>query len=169
MRSMRFTQSLYNFPDIKKIVQVNRMTSMKVLHPQFNRFRYIKTKSWPLCSHDYMPNIFLAIVCNLFIIYHVFRRCITLRYTVPVPILSYRFDKLPKLAKTLLKLLHDRAIDDHPIIFHSFSNGGTIFYNYISLEMQKQNKMLQVIVKFQKLTNVYTFLIPWALISFHSR
>lgn len=55
-----------------------------------------------------------------------------------------RHDKLPRLGERLLDLLHDMSLDEHPIIFHVFSNGGAFFYQYVSLQMQKQNKELQV-------------------------
>lgn len=36
------------------------------------------------------------------------------------------------------------SLDEHPIIFHIFSNGGAFFYQHVSLQMQAQNKQLQV-------------------------
>lgn len=73
-----------------------------------------------------------------------FRRCITVRVTGTTPLLAFRLDKLQKLAKRFLDLMYEKSLDEHPIIFHVFSNSAALVYQLVSLEMQKRNKTLPV-------------------------
>ncbi|KAL0277325.1 UNVERIFIED_CONTAM: hypothetical protein PYX00_004663 [Menopon gallinae] len=72
------------------------------------------------------------------------RGCITLRCTAPVVATFMRHDRLPKLGKKLLDVIYDMTLDEHPIFFHIFSNGGAFFYQHISFHMQRQERKLQV-------------------------
>lgn len=72
------------------------------------------------------------------------KSCITLRYTAPVECLFWRRDKMPYIGRRLLKVITDKQLDEHPIIFHIFSNGGAILYQHVSLAMQQANTPLKV-------------------------
>ncbi|KAK0098048.1 hypothetical protein PV326_011583 [Microctonus aethiopoides] len=69
---------------------------------------------------------------------------ITLRYIAPVECLFWRRDKLPNIAKQLLEVISDKSLDQHPIFFHIFSNGGAFLYQHISLAMEQAKNPLQV-------------------------
>lgn len=70
--------------------------------------------------------------------------CITLRYTAPVECLFWRRDKMPYIGKRLLQVITDKRLDEHPIFFHVFSNGGAFLYQHISLAMQRANTQFNV-------------------------
>ncbi|XP_078074711.1 transmembrane protein 53 [Mustelus asterias] len=64
--------------------------------------------------------------------------CIVLRYTAPWRQIFFSgiFSKnLHYTARKLLDLLFDIGIEDHPIMFHVFSNGGCMLYRHI-VELQ---------------------------------
>ncbi|CAK9825404.1 Transmembrane protein 53 [Anthophora retusa] len=70
--------------------------------------------------------------------------CITLRYTAPVKCLFWQRDKLPNIGKRLIKVIKSKNLDQHPIFFHVFSNGGAFLYQHVSLAMQKDYTPLKV-------------------------
>ncbi|CAK9805334.1 Transmembrane protein 53 [Anthophora plagiata] len=70
--------------------------------------------------------------------------CITLRYTAPVKCLFWQRDKLPNIGKRLIKVIKNKNLDQHPIFFHVFSNGGAFLYQHVSLAMQKDYTPLKV-------------------------
>ncbi|XP_053989884.1 transmembrane protein 53 [Hylaeus volcanicus] len=72
------------------------------------------------------------------------KSCITLRYTAPVECLFWRRDKLPYIGKRLIQVIIDKSLDQHPIFFHVFSNGGAFLYQHVSLAMQQSNTPLKV-------------------------
>lgn len=72
------------------------------------------------------------------------RSCITLRYTAPVECLFWRRDKMPYIGKRLLQVITDKRLDEHPIFFHVFSNGGAFLYQHVSLAMQRANTPFKV-------------------------
>ncbi|KAL6257192.1 hypothetical protein P5V15_012121 [Pogonomyrmex californicus] len=72
------------------------------------------------------------------------KSCITLRYTAPVECLFWRRDKMPYIGKRLLQVITDKQLDEHPIFFHVFSNGGAFLYQHISLAMQRANTPFKV-------------------------
>ncbi|XP_077255914.1 transmembrane protein 53 isoform X2 [Temnothorax americanus] len=72
------------------------------------------------------------------------KSCITLRYTAPVECLFWRRDKMPYIGKRLLRVITDKRLDEHPIFFHVFSNGGAFLYQHVSLAMQMANTPFKV-------------------------
>ncbi|XP_057333328.1 transmembrane protein 53 [Microplitis mediator] len=69
---------------------------------------------------------------------------ITLRCTAPVEYLFLRHDKLPSIGRKLLNIIKERNLDEHPIIFHIFSNGGAYLYQHVSLAMDQINNNIKV-------------------------
>uniref|UniRef100_T1J1M2 Transmembrane protein 53 n=1 Tax=Strigamia maritima TaxID=126957 RepID=T1J1M2_STRMM len=58
--------------------------------------------------------------------------CITIRY-VPAPRdVFLNPSKFQRVALKLLELITDLNLEEHPILFHMFSNGGCMVYRYIS-------------------------------------
>ncbi|XP_033333816.1 transmembrane protein 53 [Megalopta genalis] len=72
------------------------------------------------------------------------KSCITLRYTAPVECLFWRRDKMPHIGKRLIQVITDNSLDQHPIFFHVFSNGGAFLYQHVSLAMQQADTPLMV-------------------------
>ncbi|XP_066591147.1 transmembrane protein 53 [Prorops nasuta] len=72
------------------------------------------------------------------------KSCITVRYTAPVECLFWRTDRMPYIGQKLLEALMDKNLEDHPIFFHVFSNGGAATYQHVSLAMQKTDSPLKV-------------------------
>ncbi|XP_076623067.1 transmembrane protein 53 [Colletes latitarsis] len=72
------------------------------------------------------------------------KSCITLRYTAPVECLFWRRDKMPYIGKRLIQVITDKSLDQHPIFFHIFSNGGAFLYQHVSLAMQQASKPIKV-------------------------
>ncbi|OAD52765.1 Transmembrane protein 53 [Eufriesea mexicana] len=72
------------------------------------------------------------------------KSCITLRYTAPVECLFWRRDKMLYIGKRLIQVITDKSLDQHPIFFHVFSNGGAFLYQHVSLAMQQANTPLEV-------------------------
>ncbi|XP_015122912.1 transmembrane protein 53 [Diachasma alloeum] len=72
------------------------------------------------------------------------RSCITMRCTAPVEFLLWRRDKIPVIGRQLLQVIFDRSLDQHPIFFHVFSNGGAILYQQISRTMQEMRNQINV-------------------------
>ncbi|XP_044005796.1 transmembrane protein 53 isoform X2 [Aphidius gifuensis] len=69
---------------------------------------------------------------------------ITLRYTAPVKCLFWRRNEIPNIGKRLLQVISDRSLDQHPIFFHVFSNGGAFLYQQISLAIEQSYKNTRV-------------------------
>ncbi|XP_011298688.1 transmembrane protein 53 isoform X2 [Fopius arisanus] len=72
------------------------------------------------------------------------RSCITLRCIAPVEWLLWRRDKILIIGRQLLQVILDRSLDQHPIFFHIFSNGGAILYQQISVAMQGMGNPINV-------------------------
>ncbi|XP_042191581.1 transmembrane protein 53 isoform X1 [Callorhinchus milii] len=71
---------------------------------------------------------------------HIYKKkgCIVISYTAPwedIFLISLCTRSLHGTAKKLLDLLFDIGIEEHPIVFHVFSNGGCMLYRYI-IELQ---------------------------------
>ncbi|XP_013393756.1 transmembrane protein 53-A [Lingula anatina] len=60
------------------------------------------------------------------------RGFITIRYTASVEDVFFNQHKLRPIALKLLELLSDLSLEDNPIFFHVFSNGGGFVYRYIA-------------------------------------
>ncbi|KAL2716592.1 transmembrane protein 53 isoform X1 [Vespula squamosa] len=75
------------------------------------------------------------------------KSCITLRYTAPMECLFGRRDKMPYIGKRLLQVIAKNSLNDHPIFFHIFSNGGALLYQHISIAMQQMDSPIQSQVK----------------------
>uniref|UniRef100_A0A672UQH6 Transmembrane protein 53 n=1 Tax=Strigops habroptila TaxID=2489341 RepID=A0A672UQH6_STRHB len=69
--------------------------------------------------------------------------CTVIRYTAPWRMIFFSetcgIRSLQAPAKRLLELLFDYSIENRPILFHVFSNGGVMLYRYI-LEMLHSHK-----------------------------
>ncbi|XP_008209885.1 transmembrane protein 53 [Nasonia vitripennis] len=72
------------------------------------------------------------------------RSCITLRCTAPMEYVFWRQDRLPRVSRRLIQLIREKCSDEHPVIFHVFSNGGATFYHHISRAMQQAGSPLKV-------------------------
>ncbi|XP_063234373.1 transmembrane protein 53 [Bacillus rossius redtenbacheri] len=72
------------------------------------------------------------------------RGCITVRYTAPVECLFWRRSHMRVLGRRLVELISDMSLEEHPIFFHVFSNGGAFLYQHVSQAMQSQDKPLKV-------------------------
>ncbi|XP_031457097.1 transmembrane protein 53 [Phasianus colchicus] len=76
--------------------------------------------------------------------------CTVIRYTAPWRTIffaeSFGFKSLNTPAKRLLELLFDYSIENRPVLFHVFSNGGVMLYRYIieALHTQQPFKNLKV-------------------------
>ncbi|XP_036410682.1 transmembrane protein 53 [Megalops cyprinoides] len=62
--------------------------------------------------------------------------CITVRYTAPLKTVfiseSFGYKELSTIAHKLLELLYDYEVENNPIFFHVFSNGGFMLYRYMA-------------------------------------
>uniref|UniRef100_A0A8C9EM96 Transmembrane protein 53 n=1 Tax=Pavo cristatus TaxID=9049 RepID=A0A8C9EM96_PAVCR len=76
--------------------------------------------------------------------------CTVIRYTAPWRKIffseSFGIKSLQTPAKRLLELLFDYSIENRPLLFHVFSNGGAMLYRYIieALHTQQPFKNLRV-------------------------
>ncbi|XP_020507793.1 transmembrane protein 53 [Labrus bergylta] len=61
--------------------------------------------------------------------------CVTIRYTAPLKTVfiseSFGYKELSSTALKLLEILYDYEVENSPIFFHIFSNGGFMLYRYI--------------------------------------
>nr|XP_047915228.1 transmembrane protein 53 [Anser cygnoides] len=79
------------------------------------------------------------------------RGCTVIRYTAPWRMVffseSFGIRSLQTPARRLLELLFDHSIDNRPVLFHVFSNGGVMLYRYIleALHTQQPFKNLRVL------------------------
>lgn len=77
--------------------------------------------------------------------------CVTIRYTAPLKTVfiseSFGYKELSSTALKLLEILYDYEVENSPIFFHIFSNGGFMLYRYIVelLHSDKQFSSLNVI------------------------
>lgn len=77
--------------------------------------------------------------------------CVTIRYTAPLKTVfiseSFGFKELSSTARKLLEILYDYEVENSPIFFHVFSNGGFMLYRYIVelLHSEKQFSSLRVV------------------------
>ncbi|KAJ8346158.1 hypothetical protein SKAU_G00303510 [Synaphobranchus kaupii] len=64
------------------------------------------------------------------------RGCITIRYTAPLKTVfiseAFGYKELNATAHKLLELLYDYEVENNPIFFHVFSNGGFMLYRYMA-------------------------------------
>lgn len=49
---------------------------------------------------------------------------------------------MPYIGKRLIQVITDKSLDQYPIFFHVFSNGGAFLYQHVSLAMQQANTPL---------------------------
>ena len=49
-----------------------------------------------------------------------------------------------QLGRRLVELIIDMSLEEHPIFFHVFSNGGAFLYQHVSQAMQLCSKPLKV-------------------------
>ncbi|XP_056149415.1 transmembrane protein 53 [Lampris incognitus] len=77
--------------------------------------------------------------------------CVTIRYTAPLKTVfiseTFGYKELSSIALKLVELLYDYEVENSPIFFHIFSNGGFMLYRYIVelLQSDKQFNSLHVI------------------------
>ncbi|KAJ1525490.1 hypothetical protein ONE63_010299 [Megalurothrips usitatus] len=64
--------------------------------------------------------------------------CVTLRCTAPLGSLFLRRRRMRELGRRLLDELLDLNLNEHPIFFHVFSNGGAYLYKHVVLAMQER-------------------------------
>lgn len=80
-----------------------------------------------------------------------FQGCVTIRYTAPWKTVfisePFGYKELRGTALKLLEILYDYEVENSPIFFHIFSNGGFMLYRYIVelLHSDKQFSSLRVI------------------------
>ncbi|XP_051944750.1 transmembrane protein 53 isoform X2 [Hippocampus zosterae] len=70
--------------------------------------------------------------------------CVTIRYTAPLKTVfiseSFGYKELRRTALKLLEILFDYEVEQSPIFFHVFSNGGFMLYRYI-VELLHKDKL----------------------------
>ncbi|AWP04599.1 putative transmembrane protein 53 [Scophthalmus maximus] len=77
--------------------------------------------------------------------------CVTIRYTVPLKTVfiseSFGYKEMARTALKLLEILSDYEVENSPIFFHIFSNGGFMLYRYIVelLQSDEQFGSLRVV------------------------
>lgn len=77
--------------------------------------------------------------------------CVTVRYTAPLKTVfiseSFGYKELRSTAHKLLEILFDYEVENNPIFFHVFSNGGFMLYRYMVelLQSHKQFSSLCVV------------------------
>ncbi|XP_058251819.1 transmembrane protein 53 [Hemibagrus wyckioides] len=77
--------------------------------------------------------------------------CVTVRYTAPLKTVfiseSFGYKELRSTAHKLLEILYDYEVENNPIFFHVFSNGGFMLYRYMVelLQSHKQFSSLYVV------------------------
>ncbi|XP_053356291.1 transmembrane protein 53 [Clarias gariepinus] len=77
--------------------------------------------------------------------------CVTVRYTAPLKTVfiseSFGYKELHNTAQKLLEILYDYEVENNPIFFHVFSNGGFMLYRYMVelLQSHKQFSSLYVV------------------------
>ncbi|XP_062338136.1 transmembrane protein 53 [Osmerus eperlanus] len=77
--------------------------------------------------------------------------CVTVRYTAPLKTVfiseSFGFKELSSTARKLLEILYDYEVENSPIFFHVFSNGGFMLYRYVVelMHSEQQFSSLRVV------------------------
>ncbi|XP_015241218.1 PREDICTED: transmembrane protein 53 [Cyprinodon variegatus] len=77
--------------------------------------------------------------------------CVTIRYTAPLKTVfiseTFGYKELSSTALKLLEILYDYEVENSPVFFHIFSNGGFMLYRYIVelLHSDKQFSSLRVV------------------------
>ncbi|KAM4727685.1 transmembrane protein 53 isoform 1-T1 [Anableps anableps] len=77
--------------------------------------------------------------------------CVTIRYTAPLKTVfiseTFGYKELSSTALKLLEILYDYEVENSPVFFHVFSNGGFMLYRYIVelLHNDKQFSSLRVV------------------------
>ncbi|XP_013888504.1 transmembrane protein 53 [Austrofundulus limnaeus] len=77
--------------------------------------------------------------------------CVTIRYTAPLKTVfiseSFGYKELSSTALKLLEILYDYEVENSPVFFHVFSNGGFMLYRYVVelLHSDKQFSSLCVV------------------------
>lgn len=93
--------------------------------------------------HDWVSNGLPQ--TNIFI--NLIYRCITLRYITPLRFHFMATTKLPILAHRIVKFIKDLKLDDHPVFFHVFSNGGSNTYSYILRELNNHKNSVSLDIR----------------------
>lgn len=74
--------------------------------------------------------------------------CITLRYTAPLKTVfisePFGYKELRHTASKLLQTLFDYEVENNPIFFHVFSNGGFMLYRYV-VELLQQDQQFSAL------------------------
>lgn len=85
------------------------------------------------------------------------RRCITLRCTAPLACLFLRRSKMRAMGRRLLDELMDLHLNEHPIFFHVFSNGGAYLYKHVALAMQERAAPIKVWKPLNSFTHSFVY------------
>lgn len=72
------------------------------------------------------------------------KSCITLRYTSPVECLFWKRHRMRDIGSRLVQVIADMNLNEHPIFFHVFSNGGAFLYQHVSIAMEQLETPLKV-------------------------
>ncbi|XP_069567480.1 transmembrane protein 53 [Brachyistius frenatus] len=76
--------------------------------------------------------------------------CVTIRYTAPLKTVfiseSFGYKELDSTALKLLEILYDYEVENSPVFFHVFSNGGFMLYRYIVELLQNDKKFSSLYV-----------------------
>ena len=67
-------------------------------------------------------------------------RCITIQYTAPTDYIFFKPHLLKPFALKILEVLSDLDLEESPILFHVFSNGGGFVYRYLSEVISPQSQ-----------------------------
>ena len=59
--------------------------------------------------------------------------CVTIRYTAPDEYVFLEQERVRPLARKLLDLVEEMSLENSPVFFHSFSNGGCVVYQGCNL------------------------------------
>lgn len=106
-------------------------------------FHVLCTAACLLCNLQHSLNVCgVSFCCS--------QGCTVIRYTAPWRMVffseTFGIRSLQTPARQLLELLFDYSIEDRPVFFHVFSNGGAMLYRYIieALHTHKSFKNLRV-------------------------
>ncbi|XP_034039198.1 transmembrane protein 53 isoform X1 [Thalassophryne amazonica] len=76
--------------------------------------------------------------------------CVTIGYTAPLKTVfiseSFGYKELRNIAMKLLEILYDYEVENSPIFFHIFSNGGFMLYRYIVELLQSEKQFSSLCV-----------------------
>lgn len=71
--------------------------------------------------------------------------CVTLRCAAPLEFMFLRRGKMRALGRRVLDDIMDLNLNEHPIFFHVFSNGGAYLYKHVALAMQERAAPVKVL------------------------